>query len=128
MEDIIRELQERVQRLEATVAELRANSVARNKGGTQVTAPFEVADAEGKILLKLSSDCDGGYIAITGLDGKANVTLGCLPTGGFIDIHHTVSGRLAMTLVATEEGGNIEITDKDGNYIFDAVENGSSKL
>ncbi len=50
------------------------------------------------------------------------VTMGCDLHGGWLDIIHAGSEQLAITLAATPDGGNIEVTDKEGNSIFDARE------
>lgn len=104
MGDLLHEIEERLALVEEAVAHLKAASGHRDQDAVQVTAPFQVMDSEGNILLKVGGDIDGGYLCIQDLSGKTNITLGCSPSGGFLDIIHTGSERLAITLTATEEG------------------------
>ena len=98
MEDPLRELHERLEQVEASLARL----------ANQQTASICAA-------------LDGAYIHLNDRSGRTSVTLGCHPDGGFLDILHTESGRLAVTVTATPEGGNIEVTDTNGNCRFDAI-------
>jgi hypothetical protein len=123
MEERVRELERRLALAEETIARLSStlsNIDATN--GITLTAPLRIVDAEGQVVLELSADMDGGLILVNSLDGKIRASLGCDPHGGFMDIIHAGSERLAITLTATPDGGNIEVTDKDGNYVFDARE------
>jgi hypothetical protein len=117
MEERLRELEGRLAAAEQAIAHLN------QKGGddeTVLTAPVRVVNERGETVLLLGADSDGGYVHLNNASGSLRVSIGCDAHGGFLDIIHAGSGRLAVTLTATLEGGSIEVTDKDGECLFDA--------
>ena len=114
----IQHIQTQLDVLEKALKRLEANSLSKNENGFQVTAPFYVVDNEGNQIIEIGVDLDGGHIIINNLLGKQYVTLGCTPTGGFVDISHSGSDCLAITLTTSDNCGKIEVTDKEGNLIF----------
>ena len=72
--------------MEQNIARLNKDVPATGSTGTTLTAPLRIVNAEGKAVLVLSADIDGGYIHLRDLEGKLRVTLGCDAYGGFLDI------------------------------------------
>jgi hypothetical protein len=115
-ENQMQQMQERLELLEKAFRRLEEEAANRT---IRITTPLRVVDTEGNLLLEISGDVDGGYLAIYDREGRRTLTLGCVPSGGFLDIHHTATRTLVVSLEAKEQGGRIEVTDSKGANIFD---------
>ncbi len=89
--------------------------------GTTLQAPVRIVDAQGRVVIELSGDGDGGYLHLCDTEGHFRVTLGAGPDGGWVDVIQAGEERLAVTLIADEDGGRIELTRKEGCYFVDGV-------
>jgi hypothetical protein len=115
----LRALEEQVAALERTIAELRVPPHAQISAACTAAAPFTFVDAAGRALVEIYADSDGGALRVLNSAGDSTVVLGCLPTGGFLDVLHVASrGRCVVTLEATDRGGRIEVADADGESVF----------
>ncbi|MCC2668565.1 MAG: hypothetical protein K0Q72_1036, partial [Armatimonadetes bacterium] len=84
-----------------------------------LSAPVRVVDAAGRLLIELAGDVDGGYVHLRDTEGNLRVTMGSSAEGGWLDVIQAGHQRLAVTLMATDDGGSIEITREDGCYRVD---------
>jgi hypothetical protein len=113
----LQELEQRLAQAEAHIDRLTRLALPPAREGTTLVAPVRVTDASDRVLIELLGDADGGFIHLRDPDGNLRVTMGCGPGGGWLDIIHAGDERLAVTLMAAEGGGSIEITREDGCYL-----------
>lgn len=110
--------EQRLATAEGTIARLTADrpNDARPEG-TTLTAPVRIVDRDGRTVLILSGDADGGHISLLDSAGRRCGSVGCHSRGGWIDILQTGEGKLAVTLAVNDDGGSIEITTRDGTHL-----------
>ena len=93
-------------------------------GAVVLKGSLHLADADGNVFCEISNDLDGGSLTVKSKRGNTNVSLGCTPDGGFVDIHHADGSRLAVTLSTNAEGvPSIEFYDSSGNGVPVETEN-----
>jgi len=115
----LRELERRLAQAEETITKLdRQASLV--KEGVSLPLPVRLRNDRGVVVIELSGDTDGGCLYIRDGKGNQRVTLGCGPDGGWLDITEAGRERLSLTLMATDEGGSIELTRNDGAYLVQA--------
>jgi hypothetical protein len=117
MDDRFQELERRLAQAEGAIVRLTEAASGSSQEVTTLTAPVRVVDASGRLLIELAGDTDGGYVHLRDPVGNLQITMGCSAEGGWLDVIQAGNGRPAVTLVATDEGGSIEITREDGCYL-----------
>ena len=101
-------LLERLERLEQELAELKAQRTSR------VTAPFEVVNKSGTVLLRIDEDADGGCLHLLSPAGTPAVSLEVdSDAGGAISINNRSDERI-ISLFGDDEGGNLGLYDQTG--------------
>lgn len=115
-----RELEQRLAQAEAAIVRLTDSASPSSHEVTTLTAPVRVVDLSGRLLIELAGDSDGGYVHLRDARGNLRVTMGSGPEGGWLDVIQASNERLAVTLMATADGGSIEITREDGCYLVQA--------
>jgi hypothetical protein len=111
MEDRLRELEERLARLEAATAHL----VPADGERLTLPLPLRFVNASGATVIELSADGDGGLLCINNAKGAFRVLLGSGPDGGWVDVIDATQ-RLAVTLTTHDEGGSIEYSQNGVAY------------
>lgn len=111
MEERLRELEERLARLEAATTLLSPPG----RGGLALPLPLRFVNASGATVIELSADGDGGLLCINNAQGAFRVLLGSGPDGGWVDVIDA-SQRLAVTLTTHDEGGSIEYNQNGACY------------
>lgn len=138
MEERLREIEQRLKRLEEAASQSRVPALSGDEAVISLATPLRLVNAAGAAVLELSAGADGGMIRINSAAGKSvielsadvdgglvcinnaagdfRVVLGNGPHGGWIDVIHASSNQLGLTLYTVEEGGTIEYTESGASY------------
>src|SRR5436305_1714387 len=111
MEDQLKDLEQRISRLEAAYGSPAA-------AGTQVTAPLRVVDAQGRpvAVIDVYAYDNTPYLALLNPAGGEVVRLIATPQGGGVAITNATGATVAV-LSAGPDGGDLWLHDKDGELI-----------
>src|SRR5256885_2139318 len=111
MDDQLKDLEQRVSRLEAAYSSPAA-------AGTQLTAPLRVVDAHGRPLavIDVYAYQNTPYLSLFNSAGGKGVTLSATPQGGAVVISNAAGATVAV-LSAGPDGGDLWLHDKEGELI-----------
>lgn len=104
-------LEKRVRQLESQVQSL-ADAQQRD---VVVASCVRIVDGNGNTVVEVSGDMDGGHLHVMNGNGKLVASIGCSPTGSFLDLVSPRSGKLIVTVQSDGDVGLIETATHDSN-------------
>lgn len=100
------------------VTALFARPAETQAGTSRVRAPFQVTDANGRVVFEVAIDEDGPFFRIVNEAGK-QVLLGYSDADGGNILLHAANGSLTSSWFTDQDGGNITLRDRNNRIMVE---------
>ena len=117
MDDRMKAIEERLERIEATLQGLAERLSVSADDGIALRGPLRVVDSEGKPLVQIDLGEDGPCLRLLNGRGETAVLLDVVSASGSISVHGP-DGRTVGLLFADETGGDFALYDQDGQIQY----------